>query len=230
MEERDWMVNGKAVTSSGVRGGGSIIALERFIQATRDSGYKSTVSAVSELVDNSLQPVRDAPVNWTWSFDGRSGTNFTDSNGIVKIEFNISADDYLGNYTLSFEYSGEYTPADEKYLVGNTKQQSVWVVSRTHLDVTKTGEKVVGTGDNWDLTVQVLDDNRTIEKDQGGDALSGDSAPYGGLVDVIFEGTDFNDVKHRRLVATLEPNAGSVILPKTQADGSHLCYNDGDGG
>ena len=49
------MVNGKAVTSSGVRGGGSIIALERFIQATRDSGYKSTVSAISELIDNSLQ-------------------------------------------------------------------------------------------------------------------------------------------------------------------------------
>ncbi|MHC4620305.1 MAG: ATP-binding protein [Planctomycetota bacterium] len=33
----------------------SIIALERFIQATRDSGYKGTYSAVSELVDNSLQ-------------------------------------------------------------------------------------------------------------------------------------------------------------------------------
>lgn len=33
----------------------SIVAVERFIQATRDSGYKSTVSAVSELVDNSLQ-------------------------------------------------------------------------------------------------------------------------------------------------------------------------------
>lgn len=33
----------------------SIIALDRFIQATRDSGYKGTASAVSELVDNSLQ-------------------------------------------------------------------------------------------------------------------------------------------------------------------------------
>jgi len=33
----------------------SIIALGNFIQSTRDSGYKSTVSAVSELVDNSLQ-------------------------------------------------------------------------------------------------------------------------------------------------------------------------------
>lgn len=33
----------------------SIVALDKFIQATRDSGYKGTASAVSELVDNSLQ-------------------------------------------------------------------------------------------------------------------------------------------------------------------------------
>jgi len=33
----------------------SIIALDKFIKATRDSGYKNTVSAVSELVDNSIQ-------------------------------------------------------------------------------------------------------------------------------------------------------------------------------
>lgn len=35
--------------------GFSIIALDRFIQATRDSGYKGTASAISELVDNSIQ-------------------------------------------------------------------------------------------------------------------------------------------------------------------------------
>ena len=222
--------NASTLAQTGAYINATVVGTTDFQMQTIPRLYRNSSKVIeARLVDNSLQPVRDSPVNWTWSFDGRSGTNFTDSNGIVQIEFNISADDYLGNYTLSFEYSGEYTPADEKYLVGNTKQQSVWVVSRTHLDVTKTGERVVGTGDNWDLTVQVLDDNRTIEKDQGGDALSGDSAPYGGLVDVIFEGTDFNDVKHRRLVATLEPNAGSVILPKTQADGSHLCFNDADG-
>ena len=33
----------------------SIIALDKFIQATRDSGYKGTASAISEIVDNSLQ-------------------------------------------------------------------------------------------------------------------------------------------------------------------------------
>lgn len=33
----------------------SIVALDRFILSTRDSGYKSTSSAVSELIDNALQ-------------------------------------------------------------------------------------------------------------------------------------------------------------------------------
>src|SRR5581483_11962162 len=33
----------------------SIIALEKFILATRDSGYKGTASAISELVDNAIQ-------------------------------------------------------------------------------------------------------------------------------------------------------------------------------
>jgi len=33
----------------------SSIALDKFIQATRDSGYKSTAAALSELVDNSIQ-------------------------------------------------------------------------------------------------------------------------------------------------------------------------------
>ena len=32
-----------------------IVRLERFIQATRDSGYKGTSSAIAELVDNALQ-------------------------------------------------------------------------------------------------------------------------------------------------------------------------------
>ncbi|MCI0752152.1 ATP-binding protein [Teichococcus vastitatis] len=33
----------------------SIVALDKFIRATRDSGYKSTSSAVAELIDNALQ-------------------------------------------------------------------------------------------------------------------------------------------------------------------------------
>src|SRR5258708_22624916 len=33
----------------------SIVAVDRLIQATRDSGYKGSASAISELVDNSVQ-------------------------------------------------------------------------------------------------------------------------------------------------------------------------------
>ena len=33
----------------------SIVAVDKFIQATRDSGYKGTASAICELIDNSLQ-------------------------------------------------------------------------------------------------------------------------------------------------------------------------------
>lgn len=39
----------------GSNGEFSIVAVDRFIQATRDSGYKSTSSAVAELVDNAIQ-------------------------------------------------------------------------------------------------------------------------------------------------------------------------------
>ncbi|MGD0390399.1 MAG: ATP-binding protein, partial [Tepidisphaeraceae bacterium] len=33
----------------------SIVRQDRFIEATRDSGYKGTDSALSELIDNSIQ-------------------------------------------------------------------------------------------------------------------------------------------------------------------------------
>src|SRR3972149_4949052 len=33
----------------------TLVAVDRFIQATRDSGYKGTPSAIAELVDNALQ-------------------------------------------------------------------------------------------------------------------------------------------------------------------------------
>ena len=33
----------------------SIVAVDKFIQATRDSGYTGTATAVAELIDSSLQ-------------------------------------------------------------------------------------------------------------------------------------------------------------------------------
>jgi hypothetical protein len=42
-------------STNAANGAFSIVAVDRFIQATRDSGYKSTPSAVAELVDNAIQ-------------------------------------------------------------------------------------------------------------------------------------------------------------------------------
>ena len=41
------------------KNGHSIVAVDKFIQATRDSGYKGTASAIAELIDNALQAEAD---------------------------------------------------------------------------------------------------------------------------------------------------------------------------
>ena len=180
----------------------------------------SSTTIQAKLVDNSLQPVRNVPVNYTWSADGRSGVNYTDENGFFEIPFNISAQDALGDFTLQFEFAG--TPL----LKGNTMVQEVWVVSRTYLSVVSADPNLRQSGDRWDFTAQVVDDNKTSIRDPGGAALDGANS---GLVDVIFEGTDFNGVFHRQVVATLAPSAGLISLPEPQPDNSHLCFYDGNG-
>ena len=95
----------------------------------------STTTINAKLIDNALQPMRDVPVNWTWSADGRKGVNITDSNGVVQIPFEVNASDDLGNYTLTFQYSGT------SLYKGASKAQSIWVVSRTIM-------KVIGTDFN----------------------------------------------------------------------------------
>ncbi len=186
--------------------------------------YRNTNTTIqAKLVDNSLQPVRNAPVNYTWSFDGRTGVNYTDDNGFFEIPFNISAQDELGDFTLQFEYAG--TPL----MKGNTATQEVWVVSRSYLSVTTSDPNIRQSGDRWDFTAQIVDDNKTQVRDSGGAALDGAEAPDGGLVDVIFEGKGFDGINHRQVVATIAPQAGLISLPEPQPDGSHLCFYDGNG-
>lgn len=186
--------------------------------------YRNTSTTIqAKLIDNSLQPVRNVPVNYTWSADGRTGVNYTDDNGYFEIPFNISAADDLGDFTLQFEFAG--TPL----LKGNTMVQQVWVVSRTYLSVDSTSPNIRQSGDIWDFTAQVTDDNTTTVRDSGGSALDGAESPNGGLVDVIFEGVDFNGVTHRQIVATVRPSAGIITLPEPASDSSHLCYYDGNG-
>ena len=66
----------------------------------------STTTIQAKLVDNALRPVPDMPVNWTWSGDGRTGVNFTDANGLFDVPFNVSANDPLGQFTLTFAFGG----------------------------------------------------------------------------------------------------------------------------
>ena len=186
--------------------------------------YRNTSTTIqAKLIDNSLQPVRNVPVNYTWSADGRSGVNYTDDNGFFEIPFNISAADSLGEFTLQFEFAS--TPL----LKGNTKIQQVWVVSRTYISIVSTDSNFRQSGDLWSFTGQVTDDNTTQIRDGGGASLDGASAPNGGLVDVIFEGVDFSGVTHRQIVATVRPSAGSITLPSVQPDKAHMCYYDGNG-
>jgi len=80
---------------------------------------------------------------------------------------------------------------------------------------------VLTTGDVWSLTAQVLDDNSTpMIPDVSDKGLNGVFAPAGGLVDIIFEGTTFDDTYERQIVATVAPTGGTIILP------TQYCYDD----
>ena len=42
------------------------------------------VTLEARLIDNAFQPVRDAPVNYTWSADNSAVSVITDNNGVLK--------------------------------------------------------------------------------------------------------------------------------------------------
>ena len=170
-----------------------------------------------------MQPIRQAPVTWTWSYDGRSGVNYTDDLGTFAIPFEINPKDALGNYSLQFEYDGN------RLRKGNVDSQSVWVVSRTYVSVISSDDNIRQSGDRWDFTAQVTDDNKTATIKDSEDENLVALYTNGGLVDVIYEGLDFEGVMHRQVVATLAPNAGLISLPEPQVDRSHLCFYDGNG-
>ena len=203
----------------------TVVGTTQFQMTSVPRLYRNTTTVIeARLLDNSLQPLRNAPVTWTWSYDGRSGVNYTDDLGTFSIPFEINPEDSLGNYSLQFDYEGN------RLMKGNVDSQSVWVVSRTYVNVISSDENIRQSGDRWDFTAQVTDDNKTATiRDSGGRELSGATTPNGGLVDVIYEGLDFEGVMHRQVVATLAPNAGLISLPEPQVDGSHLCFYDGNG-
>ena len=198
----------------------SVIETTKFEMTSIPRLYRNTTNLVqAKLLDNANQAVPNAPVNYTWSFDGRTGINYTDDRGFFEIPFEINGTDSLGNFTLQFEFPGSSN------LKGSSISQSIWVISRTNITVSTTSDNLRQSGDNWDFTALITDDAASGTTPTN---LNGANSPSGGLVDIIFEGTDFNGVAYRQVVATVAPSAGFLTLPSQQPDNSHLCFYDGN--
>jgi len=164
-------------------------------------GQNTTVEA--RLIDNALQPVRDTSVRWTWSANGTSEMTRTDQNGIFSVDLNISKMHDLGNFSIEYEFPGS------SRLKGSSSSEDMWVVSRTLVSLQSTTPNLRSSGEIWEFTAQVTDDNRTPVVRDLGQALDGNGS-NGGDVLVIFEGTDFDNRQHRQIVAALQPNAGTI--------------------
>ena len=182
-------------------------------------GQNTTVEA--RLIDNAFQPVREVPINWTWSGDLTSGVAITDNNGVFKV--NLTDIDTLGNFSLGFTYMGD------SLRQGNSAEVGLWVVSRTYISLSSAGPNVAYNGDDWRLSAVILDDNKTpFDKDVGGAVLTTlgedmDCAPIqnqdgydlGGNVTIIFEGVDFEDRTHRQIVSRTCPKDGKIDFKTT---------------
>ena len=185
----------------------SVVGTTDFELNTVPRLYRNTNSSVeARLVDNAQRPVKNVAVNWSWSATGEMNSSETDVNGVFKIPMNISSEHELGNFTMSFEFPGN------PLLKGSSVTQEFWVVSHTYINLVSaecTGSNICESGDVWEFTAQVTDDNRTPGIRDLGSSLSGDGED-GGNVSVIFEGLDFENIAHRQVVATLVPNAGVI--------------------
>ncbi|MCK5868445.1 MAG: DUF4129 domain-containing protein, partial [Candidatus Thalassarchaeum sp.] len=166
-------------------------------------GQNTTIEA--RLIDNAYQPVRDAPVNYTWSADGTNDIAITDHNGVFAVNLTIGELHELGNFTLSYSYPGD------PFRHGSSSEVYLWVVSRTLISLQSATSGAMSSGDTWEFSAQVTDDNRTPNPTvfDPGQALDG-CGDNGGEVLIIFEGTDFEDRTHRQIVEATCPSAGSI--------------------
>ena len=74
----------------------TVVGTTQFQMTSVPRLYRNTTTTIeARLLDNSLQPLRQSPVTWTWSYDGRSGVNYTDDLGIFSIPFDINPQDCL---------------------------------------------------------------------------------------------------------------------------------------
>ena len=202
----------QVLAATGAYGNVSVIGTTGFTELNSlPQLYRGQNTSVQvRLVDNAYQPVREVPVNWTWSEDQSSGVSITDNNRRFRV--NLTDIEKLGNYTLGFTYLG-----DERRQ-GNHAEVSLWVVSRTYINVQSTSPNIRSNGDLWEFTAVVTDDNRTPFEKDGGQVLNSCAGEMqdtggndlGGNVTVIFEGIDFEDRTHRQIVSVECPASGSI--------------------
>jgi hypothetical protein len=201
----------QVLAATGAFGNVTVIGTTEFQMNTLPRLYRGQNTTVeARLVDNAYLPVREVPVNWTWSEDQSSGIAITDNNGVFKV--NLTDIDTLGNFSLGFTYLGD------EFRQGNSDQINLWVVSRTFINVQSTSPNIRSNGDLWEFTAVVTDDNRTPFEKDGGQVLNScagamqnpDGYDLGGNVTVIFEGIDFEDRTHRQIVSVECPASGSI--------------------
>ncbi len=184
----------------------TVIGYTDFVLTQVPRVYRNSETTLqARLIDNAGLPVASVGVDWQWLGSGTgiaSGTVFTDMGGFFDIPLLIDENHPLGEFNLTMTYSG----GDLRR--GSTADQSVWVVSRTHLLTldSDTCTRCVA-GQRWSFKAKVIDDNRTPWTDSEGENLDGAEA---GIVQVIFEGRDKQDRIHRRIMAEVSPSLGRV--------------------
>ena len=182
----------------------SVIGTSEFKELIQPRLYRGQNRSIEvQLLDNSLQPLKNSQINYVWEADGTNGIAETDTTGWFTVNLTIEEDHELGNFTLDYTY-----PGDPRHQ-GTSGSMDLWVVSRTYITLQDTTPNIRSTGDIWEFTAQVTDDNRTAVIKDSGQALDGCGA-NGGDVLVIMEGTDFEDRTHRQIVDTQCPNAGTI--------------------
>ena len=182
----------------------SVIGTTEFKELLEPRLYRGQNRTIEvQLLDNSLQPLKNSQINYVWSADGTNGIAETDGTGWFSVNLTIEKDHNLGNFTLSYNY-----PGDPRHQ-GTSGTMDLWVVSRTYITLQGTTPNIRSNGDIWEFSAQVTDDNRTAIIKDSGQALDG-CGENGGEVLLIMEGTDFDDRTHRQIVETLCPNAGNI--------------------
>ncbi len=224
----------EVLAATGAYGNVTMIGTTDFEAITLPRLYRGQNTSVeARLVDNSNQPIREVPVNWTWSEDNSNGVSITDNNGLFRV--NLTDIDTLGNFSLGFTYLGD------ELRQGNTVEHNLWVVSRTFINVQSTSPNIRSSGDLWEFNAMITDDNMTPFEKDGGEVLntcagedSNNGYDLGGNITVIYEGIDFEDRTHRQIVSVECPNTGMfsygrILDPQLLKDDPYSFLPDGFG-